>query len=110
MPPELAHGFPASIAAFCAFLAARPAVAVQQPALAAAALLFIRPLVSTYNTGKTIAAAQRSAGLVATCSGGIGVLLIFVFGLQPLYYQVQLNKIVAANPVAPEGAQIPLYV
>lgn len=72
--------------------------------------LFIWPLVSTYNTGKTIAAAQRSAGLVATCSGGIGVLLVFVLGLQPLYYQVQLNRIVAANPLAPEGTQIPLYV
>ena len=72
--------------------------------------LFIWPLVSTYNTGKTIAAAQRSAGLVASCSGGIGVLLVFVFGLQSLYYQVQLNKIVAANPTAPEGTQVPLYV
>ena len=72
--------------------------------------LFIWPLVSTYNTGQTIAAAQRSAGLVATCSGGIGVLLVFVFGLQPLNYQVQLNKIVAANPMAPEGTQVPLYV
>jgi hypothetical protein len=38
------------------------------------------------------------------------VLLVFVFGLQSLYYQVQLNKIVAANPTAPEGTQVPLYV
>ena len=38
------------------------------------------------------------------------MLLVFVLGLQSLYYQVQLNKIVAANPLAPEGTQIPLYV
>lgn len=54
---------------------------------------------------QTIAAAQRSAGLVATCSGGIGVLLVFVFGMQSLYFQAQLNKVVAANPAAPEGTQ-----
>lgn len=71
--------------------------------------LMIWPLVSTYNTGQTIAAAQRSAGFAATCSGGVGVLLVFVFGLHPLYYQAELNKIIAANPV-PEGTQVPLYV
>lgn len=71
--------------------------------------LMIWPLVSTYNTGRTIAAAQRSAGLRATCSGGVGVLLVFLFGLQSLYYQVQLNMIVAVNDV-PEGIQVSLYV
>ncbi len=71
--------------------------------------LMIWPLVSTYNTGQTIAAAQRSAGLRATCNGGVGVLLVFLFGLQSLYYQVQLNMIVAVNDV-PEGIQVPLYV
>jgi hypothetical protein len=71
--------------------------------------LMIWPLVSTYNTGQTIAAAQRSAGLPATCSGGLGVVLVFLFSLHSLYYQVELNKIVAANNV-PEGAQVPLWV
>jgi phosphotransferase system glucose/maltose/N-acetylglucosamine-specific IIC component len=71
--------------------------------------LMIWPLVSTYNTGQTIAAAQRSAGLLPTCSGGLGVVLVFLFGLHPLYYQVQLNKIIAVNGV-PEGAEVPLYV
>lgn len=70
--------------------------------------LMIWPLVSTYNTGQTITAAQRSAGLVPTCSGGLGVLLVFLFGLQPLYYQMQLNKIIAVNSV-PEGNEVPLY-
>jgi phosphotransferase system glucose/maltose/N-acetylglucosamine-specific IIC component len=71
--------------------------------------LMIWPLVSTYNTGGTIAAAQRSAGLAPTCSGGLGVLLVFVFGTHSLYYQLELNRIVAVNPV-PEGTQVPLWV
>lgn len=71
--------------------------------------LMIWPLVSTYNTGQAIAASQRSAGLASTCSGGLGVLLVFVFGLHPLYYQAELNKIIAMNDV-PEGTEIPLYV
>lgn len=71
--------------------------------------LMIWPLVSTYNTGQTIAATQRAAGLPATCSGLVGFLLVFVFGTHTLYYQIELNKIVDANPV-PEGTQVPLWV
>ncbi len=70
--------------------------------------LMIWPLISTYNTGQTIAATQRCAGLAPTCSGGLGVVLVFVFGLHSLYYQTELNKIVAVNTV-PEGTAIPLY-
>lgn len=71
--------------------------------------LMIWPLVSTYNTGSTIAAAQRAAGLPATCSGLVGLLLVFVFGTHTLYYQVEINKIVDVNPV-PTGTQVPLWV
>lgn len=71
--------------------------------------LMIWPLISTYNTGQTIAATQRSAGLPATCSGLLGLLLVFIFGTHTLYYQVELNKIVAVNAV-PEGTQVPLWV
>jgi hypothetical protein len=71
--------------------------------------LMIWPLVSTYNTGQTIAATQRAAGLPATCSGLVGFLLVFVFGTHTLYYQIELNKIVEANAV-PEGVQVPLWV
>lgn len=69
----------------------------------------IAPLISYYNTGNRIRQAQRAAGLVPTCSGGIGLLLMFVFGLGTLYYQDGLNKIVNAYGV-PEGTQIPLHV
>jgi hypothetical protein len=69
----------------------------------------IAPWVSYYNTGNRIRQAQRAAGLVATCSGGIGFLLMFVFGLGTFYYQAELNKIADAYGV-PAGTQIPLYV
>ena len=71
--------------------------------------LMIWPLVSTYNTGQTIAATQRSAGLPANCSGLLGLLLVFIFGTHTLYYQIELNKIIAVN-AEPEGAQVPLWV
>lgn len=55
----------------------------------------IAPLVSYFNTGNRIKDAQRAAGIEPTCSPVIGLLLCFVFGLQTLYYQVQLDKITA---------------
>lgn len=42
-------------------------------------------------------------------SAGVGVLLVFVFGLHALYYQVQLNKIVVVNTAA-KGTEVPLHV
>ncbi len=68
----------------------------------------IAPLVSYFNTGNRIRNAQRAAGLRESCSGLIGLLLMFVFGLGTLYYQFELNKIVEAYGV-PEGTQIPLH-
>jgi len=70
---------------------------------------FIAPLVSYYNCGTRIRNAQRAAGLQATCSAGIGTLLMLVFGAGTLYYQIELNKICDATGV-PEGQQVSLYV
>lgn len=89
----------------------RRAVPVAGPMLV---LLFlswtvIAPLVSYYNCGTRIRNAQRAAGLQATCSPGIGVLLVFAFGAQTLYFQMELNKIVDAYGT-PEGEQVPLWV
>lgn len=70
----------------------------------------ISPLISYYNAGGRIRNAQRAAGLAGTCSGGIGVLLMFVFGLGTLYYQSELNKIVDRYGPTPPGNQVPLYV
>lgn len=68
----------------------------------------VAPLVSYYNTGNRIRTAQNTAGLQPSCSAGVGCLLMLVFGLGTLYYQIELNKIADAHPVAP-GSQIPLF-
>lgn len=61
------------------------------------ALLILPPFISMYNTGKRIAIAQADAGIGSSCSPLIGVLLMFVFGLNTLYYQSELNKLAAAR-------------
>lgn len=68
----------------------------------------IPPLVSFYNTGKRIANAQRAAGLPQTCTPVVGLLLCFVFGLGVLYYQGELNKIVAHYGNVPAGSPVQL--
>ena len=70
----------------------------------------IAPLISYYNTGNRIRNAQRAAGMAATCSGGVGVLLMFVLGLGVFYYQAELNKVVDRYMPAAPGTQVPLYV
>ncbi|MEN3263684.1 MAG: hypothetical protein V7646_578 [Pseudonocardia sp.] len=69
----------------------------------------IAPLVSYYNTGNRIRNAQRAAGMNPSASGFIGLLLMFVFGLGILYYQLELNKITQSYNVA-EGTQVPLWM
>ncbi|WP_052583937.1 DUF4234 domain-containing protein [Saccharomonospora iraqiensis] len=69
----------------------------------------IAPLISYYNCGDRIRNAQRAAGMQVTCTPVIGLLLMFVFGLGTLYYQLELNKITDAYQ-APAGQQIPLWV
>jgi TM2 domain-containing membrane protein YozV len=67
----------------------------------------VATLVSFFNTGNRIANAQRAAGLQTSCNPWIGLLLCFCFGLQVLYYQAELNKIVDSYGV-PEGTGIAL--
>lgn len=66
-------------------------------ALVPGAILVIPPFVTMYNTGKRIAQAQADAGIGSSCSPVIGVVLMFVFGLNTLYYQSELNKLAAAR-------------
>lgn len=70
----------------------------------------IAPVVSFYNTGQRIQNAQRASGLQPTCSPILSCLLTFVFGLNILYMQAELNKIVGRYPGATEGTPVPLYV
>ena len=54
--------------------------------------------------------AQRAAGLSATCSPTLSWLLWFAFGLNALYLQIELNKVVERYAGAPSGTTVPLYV
>ena len=67
----------------------------------------IWPLVMWVRLAGRIAAAQRAAGLPATCSGGAGFLL-GIIGFGVLYYQIQLNKIVDRYGDTPPGRQVSL--
>src|SRR4051794_14867096 len=69
-------------------------------------VIIVPPLVSIYRTGGRIAEMQRRAGLAPTCNGGIGLLLTFVVGLMPLYYQAELNKVWERDGNQPEGSPI----
>jgi hypothetical protein len=72
-------------------------------------IIIVPPFVSYFNTGNRIATAQRAAGLAPTANPWIGFLLLFLFGLTPLYYQMELNKITDRYGV-PEGTPITLAV
>jgi hypothetical protein len=70
--------------------------------------LFIWNIVVYIQFGGHIAEAQRAAGLQPTCSPGIGILLTLV-GFGPLYYQIELNKIIDRyGRETPVGTQVPL--
>jgi hypothetical protein len=72
-------------------------------------VVIIPPYVTVYRTGTRIAERQRAAGMEPTCSGVVGLLLSFVFGLYSLYYQSELNKIVDRYGGASPGTEVPLY-
>lgn len=69
--------------------------------------IFLPPFISTATAGSRICRAQRAAGLRATCSGGLGLLLFFVFGFVTVYYQSQLNRAIDQYKAA-EGTRVPL--
>ena len=70
-------------------------------------IIIVPPFVSYFNTGNRIAGGQRAAGLPATANPWTGFVLLFIFGLTPLYYQWELNKVVQRYAVAP-GAPVAL--
>jgi cbb3-type cytochrome oxidase subunit 3 len=79
------------------------------PGLAVLAMFgfYIGAFITVFNTGKRINQAQATAGLQPTCSGGIGILLMFAFGTYSAYYQSELNKIWDSYPGATEGVVVP---
>jgi len=62
-------------------------------AITLGAFLIIPPFVSIYNTCVRIGRMQERAGLDSRIEPVIGLLLIFVFGLDSLYMQSHLNRI-----------------
>ena len=83
------------------------------PAAALCSVLFgtftlgIWPLVTWVKLAGHISNAQQAAGLQPSCSGGLGFLL-GIFGFGPLYYQIELNKVIGRYGDAPAGSQVPL--
>ena len=56
-------------------------------------ILIVPPFIAVYRLGKRIERMEQVGGSPSRASGGIGLLLIFVFGLYSLYYQDHLNGI-----------------
>ena len=75
------------------------------------AILVIPPLVTIYRTGKRIARMEAVGGSPSRASGGLGLLLAFIFTLYPLYYQSHLNglwdRYVWAGGVPPTAPPAP---
>lgn len=71
---------------------------------------FVAPIISYHNAGARVRDAQRAAGLAPTCSPALAWLLWFVLGLNSLYLQAELNKVVDRYHGAPQGTVVPLYV
>ncbi|MEU6083765.1 DUF4234 domain-containing protein [Streptomyces sp. NPDC047108] len=70
--------------------------------------LIIPPFISVYNTGQRIARMQRAAGMESSCNPWIGLILMIVAGLHPLYYQYELNRIWEHYQNPAEGEQVAL--
>jgi len=70
-------------------------------------IIIVPPWVSIFRTGERIGQMQAAAGLERTCSGVIGLIASFFFGLHTLYYQYELNKTWQALG-APEGTVVTL--
>ena len=83
-----------------------PAISVL--AITLGALIIVPPFVSIFKTGDRIAQMQTAAGMPATCSGVLGLIASFIFGLHSLYYQNELNKIWSYLGDAPEGTVVRL--
>jgi len=75
-----------------------------EPGLATLALFVpICDIVTIIKTGNRISQAQETSGVVARCSGLLGLLLAFLAGLNVVYYQTALNDLWANGGVVPYG-------
>lgn len=63
-------------------------------------LIGIPPLVSWWHTGGRIGQVQEVARQGRTVSPLVGLLLLFLFNLGPVYYQIELNRVWALQQMA----------
>jgi Domain of unknown function (DUF4234) len=84
----------------------RPGIAVI--AITLGALIIVPPWVSIFKTGDRIGRMQVAAGLPASCSGVLGLVASFFFGLHTLYYQNELNKTWTHLGNLPDGTVVAL--
>ncbi|MGW7519164.1 DUF4234 domain-containing protein [Streptomyces sp. NPDC054796] len=71
-------------------------------------IVIVPPFVSVYRTGQRIGQMQRASGRAETCNPWIGFVLMFVAGLQSLYYQHELNQVWSQYGDPPEGTEVPV--
>jgi hypothetical protein len=83
-----------------------PSIEVEPGISLLAQFIPIANLVSIVKTAGRIARAESSSGASGRCSGGIGFLLIFVFGTWVVYYQGQLNQVWAQHGSPEPGTRV----
>lgn len=66
-------------------------------------LCYVPLFTSVYRTGVRIRTAQARSGLEPSCGPGRALVLVFLLGTWPVYYQSQLNKVWIASAPAAEG-------
>jgi hypothetical protein len=72
--------------------------------------IIIVPLfVTVYRTGDRIRSMQRAAGNPPDVLPILGLLLVFIFGLYALYYQISLNGIWATFGDQPENSSVSIH-
>jgi hypothetical protein len=71
-------------------------------------LIIVPPFVTVYRTGERIRSMQRAAGRTPDVIPILGIVLMFVFGLYSLYYQISLNGIWSSLGDQPQDTPVPI--
>jgi hypothetical protein len=71
-------------------------------------ILYIPPFISYYGTGQRIRQAQHAAGLPQTCGAHVCWALGLVLGVNVIYMQSELNKVIDRYGQVPQNTPVPL--
>ena len=77
-------------------------------ALFPGAIIIVPPFVTVYRTGERLRSMQQAAGQAPSVLPIIGLLLMFVFSLYSLYYQISLNGIWSVYGNQAENTPVPI--